>query len=34
VHREAFERLLAIVGRPENLAGLLQARLCRPIRRS
>ena len=27
VHREAFERLLAIVGRPENLAGLLQARL-------
>ncbi len=29
VHREAFERLLAIVGRPESLAGLLQARLQR-----
>lgn len=28
-HREAFERLLAIVGRPESLAGLLQARLQR-----
>ena len=26
-HREAFERLLAIVGRPESLAGPLQARL-------
>lgn len=26
-HREVFERLLAIVGRPESLAGLLQARL-------
>ncbi|HRA79746.1 MAG TPA: type II secretion system minor pseudopilin GspK, partial [Burkholderiaceae bacterium] len=29
VHREAFERLLAIVGRPESLAGVLQARLQR-----
>lgn len=28
-HREAFERLLAIVGRPESLAGPLQARLQR-----
>ena len=28
-HREAFERLLAIVGRPESLAGVLQARLQR-----
>ncbi|RPH58662.1 MAG: general secretion pathway protein GspK [Burkholderiales bacterium] len=27
VHREVFERLLAIVGRPESLAGVLQARL-------
>ena len=26
-HREAFERLLSIVGRPESLAGQLQARL-------
>ncbi len=29
VNREAFERLLAIVGRPESLAGVLQARLQR-----
>src|SRR5690606_25537770 len=29
VHREVFERLLAIVGRPESLAGVLQARLQR-----
>ncbi len=27
VHREAFERLLALVGRPESLAGALQRRL-------
>ncbi len=27
VHREAFERLLAVVGRPESLAGVLQNRL-------